>query len=173
MPIRLRLPCLPAIAAGLLAALGATPVSAQPLPEAVAAPGERELMTLHAEGAQVYECKADGGGALVWTFREPIATLFNKDGQTVGRHFAGPHWELDDGGRIAGRVTGRSPGATANDIPLLKLDVSDRKGQGALTQATTIQRLKTVGGVASGPCPRAGQFLSVGYATEYVFLAKP
>ena len=29
-----------------------------PLPDAIAAPGETAVLTLHAEGAQVYECKA-------------------------------------------------------------------------------------------------------------------
>ena len=45
------------------------------LPEAIAAPGETAMLTLHAEGAQVYECKAGTDGKLAWAFREPIATL--------------------------------------------------------------------------------------------------
>ena len=63
-----------------------------PLPEAVAAPGETVVLTLHAEGAQVYECKAGSDGKLAWAFREPIATLL-LDGKTVGRHYTGPNWE--------------------------------------------------------------------------------
>src|SRR5215470_2746239 len=54
------------------------------MPPAVAAPGETVVATFHAEGAQVYECKAGNDGKLAWTFREPIATLF-LDGKTVGR----------------------------------------------------------------------------------------
>ena len=50
------------------------------------------MLTLHAEGAQVYECKAGSDGKLAWAFREPIATLL-LDGKTVGRHYAGPNWE--------------------------------------------------------------------------------
>ncbi len=46
-----------------------------PLPDAIAAPGETAVLTLHAEGAQVYECKAGADGKLAWAFREPIATL--------------------------------------------------------------------------------------------------
>jgi hypothetical protein len=64
----------------------ASAASAQ-VPDAIAAPGETVVATLHAEGAQVYECKADAGGKLVWQFREPIATLL-LDGKTVGRHYA-------------------------------------------------------------------------------------
>ena len=59
----------------------ASAVSAQG-PDAIAAPGETVVATLHAEGAQVYECKADAGGKLAWQFREPIATLL-LDGKTV------------------------------------------------------------------------------------------
>ena len=45
-----------------------------PLPDAIAAPGETVVLTVHAEGAQVYECKAGADGKLAWAFREPIAT---------------------------------------------------------------------------------------------------
>jgi Protein of unknown function (DUF3455) len=141
------------------------------LPDAIAAPGEKILMTLYAEGAQVYDCKADAAGKLSWTFREPIATLI-QDGKTVGRHYAGPHWELADGGIVQGKVTGRAPGAAVTDIPLLKLEVAARKGQGALTEATTIQRINTRGGQLEGTCLTAGAYRSVAYSTDYVFLKK-
>jgi hypothetical protein len=54
-----------------------------PLPGAIAAPGETAVLTLHAEGAQVYQCKAGADGKLNWVFREPIATLLLDD-KTVG-----------------------------------------------------------------------------------------
>ena len=117
----------------------------------IATPGETLVATIHAEGAQVYECKADASGKLSWQFREPIATLL-VDGKTVGRHYAGPNWELADGSAVVGKVAGRAPGATAKDIPLLKLEVTSQRGTGRLTGVTTIQRLNTKGGVAEGPC---------------------
>ena len=83
------------------------------LPEAIAAPGETAILTLHAEGAQVYECKTSADGALAWVFREPIATLFS-DGKTVGRHYAGPNWEYSDGSAVVGQVVGTAPGQVAN-----------------------------------------------------------
>jgi hypothetical protein len=46
-----------------------------PLPDAIAAPAETVVLMLHAEGAQVYECKAGADGKTAWAFREPIATL--------------------------------------------------------------------------------------------------
>ena len=145
--------------------------SAQALPDAIAAPGEKTVMTVYAEGAQVYECKPDTAGKLTWSFREPIATLL-VDGKTVGRHYAGPHWELADGSIIQGKVAGRAPGASPADIPLLKLDVASRKGQGQLSDVTTIQRINTKGGQLEGACDKAGSYRSVAYATDYVFLKK-
>jgi len=100
-----------------------------PLPEAIAAPGETAVLTMHAEGAQVYECKAGTDGKLAWAFREPIATLL-VDGKTVGRHSAGPNWEHSDGSAVVGKAAGNAPGATQNDIPWLKLDVTSRRGTG-------------------------------------------
>ena len=141
------------------------------VPEAIAAPGETLVATIHAEGAQIYECKADAAGKLVWQFREPIATLL-VDGKTVGRHYAGPNWELADGSAVVGKVSGRAPGATPKDIPLLKLEATSHRGTGQLSGITTIQRLNTKGGVAEGPCETAGTFLNVPYSSDYAYLKK-
>jgi hypothetical protein len=141
------------------------------VPDAVAAPGQTLVATVHAEGAQVYECKADAAGKLAWQFREPIATLL-VDGKTVGRHYAGPNWEMADGSAVVGKVAGRAPGATPRDIPLLKLEVVAQRGQGQLGGVSTVQRLNTRGGVAEGPCSQAGSLLSVPYSADYVFYRK-
>jgi hypothetical protein len=154
-----------------LASLAAPLASASTLPASIAAPSETAVLTVYAEGAQVYECKADAGGKLIWTFREPVATLL-LNGKTVGRHYAGPHWEMLDGSIVQGKVAGRAPGATAADIPLLKLDVIDQRGQGQLTGVTTIQRINTKGGVLEGACEKASAFRSVAYSTDYVFLKR-
>src|ERR1700680_4686978 len=120
-----------------------------PLPDAIAAPGEAIVLTVHAEGAQIYECKAGSAGKLAWAFREPIATLL-ADGKTVGRHYAGPNWEYSDGSAVVGKAVGNAPGATANDIPWLKLEVASRRGSGVLTAVTTVQRINTQGGKVGG-----------------------
>ena len=141
------------------------------IPDAVAAPGETEIARFHAEGAQVYECKADATGALVWQFREPVASLI-LDGKTMGRHYAGPTWELADGSAVTGKVEGKVPGASAKDVLWLKLSVTSARGNGQLSGAATVQRIETKGGVASGPCEKAGDFLSVAYSAQYRFLKK-
>lgn len=133
-----------------------------------ASPGETLVASIHAQGAQIYECKADAAGRLAWQFREPIATLM-VDGKTVGRHFAGPSWELSDGSAVTGKVSGRAPGATASDIPMLRLEVTARRGSGRLSGVTTIHRLNTRGGLVQGPCEQAGTFLSAPYSADYLF----
>jgi Protein of unknown function (DUF3455) len=148
----------------------ASAASAQ-VPPALAAPGESAVVTLHAEGAQVYECKAGNDGKLTWAFREPIATLL-LDGKTVGRHYAGPNWEHVDGSAVIGKAVANVAGQTANDIPWLKLEVTARRGSGALSDITTVQRINTRGGVHTGACDRAGAFHSAPYAADYVFLKK-
>jgi uncharacterized protein DUF3455 len=144
---------------------------AETLPDAIAAPGETIVLSLHAEGAQVYECKAGGDGKLGWAFREPIATLM-ADGKTVGRHYAGPSWEYSDGSAVTGKAAGNAPGATPADIPWLKLEVISRRGSGALAGVTTVQRINTMGGKLDGACDKAGAFRSAPYSADYVFLRK-
>jgi hypothetical protein len=141
------------------------------MPSAIAAPDETPVVTLHAEGAQLYECKAGDDGKLVWVFREPIASLI-LDSKTVGRHYAGPTWEHADGSAVTAKAAGKVPGASANDVPWLKLEVTGRRGSGMLAAVTTVQRINTKGGALHGPCDRAGALSSASYSADYVFLRK-
>ena len=158
------------IAAGLAFLALSTPAWAQ-LPAEIAAPGETTVITLHAQGAQLYECAAQKDGNFAWSFREPIATLL-LDGKTVGRHYAGPSWEYMDGSAVVGKPTGRAPGKTAKDIPWLKLAATSHRGKGVLSGVTTIQRINTAGGQLEGDCKIVGTFNVVPYAADYVFLRK-
>src|SRR3989441_5194893 len=112
-----------------IATVTLTQAASAQVPPAIAAPGESAVVTLHAEGAQIYECKAGADGKLAWAFREPIATLV-LDGKTIGRHYAGPNWEHMDGSAVVGKAAGNAPGATPKDIPLLKLEVVSSRGSG-------------------------------------------
>jgi Protein of unknown function (DUF3455) len=155
----------------LLGSFGGASAAEAPLPDAIAAPGETVVLSTHAEGAQVYDCKAGADGKLAWAFREPIATLM-AEGKTVGRHYAGPSWEHLDGSAVVGKAVGNAPGATASDIPWLKLDVASRRGSGILTPVTTVQRINTQGGKLDGACDKAGATKSAPYSADYVFLRK-
>jgi hypothetical protein len=166
-----RAPRLPAAAALIAGIVAAGPAAAAGMPAEIAAPGETAVMTVHAEGAQIYECKAGEGGKLAWAFREPIASLV-LDGKTVGRHYAGPNWDHMDGSGVTAKVAGKAPGATAKDIPWLKLAVTANRGDGILTDVTTVQRINTIGGTMSGGCEMAGTLMSIPYSADYVFLRK-
>jgi hypothetical protein len=155
--------------------LSTTQVSAQ-MPPAIVGREGTVIATLHAEGAQIYECKPDSGNtskarALTWQFREPIATLvFN--GTSIGRHYAGPNWDHADGSGVKGRVVSSAPSATSNDIPWLKIEAVEHRGSGILSDVTTVQRINTKGGVVQGPCESVGNYRSVPYSADYVFLRR-
>lgn len=141
------------------------------MPDAIAAPEEDIILTLHAEGAQIYEWKPDASGTPSWVLREPTATLI-LDGKTVGRHYAGPNWEHHDGSAIVGKAAANAPATTANDIPWLKIDVISKRGSGVLSSVTTVQRINTVGGKPQATPGNPGALQSVPYSADYVFLRK-
>jgi Protein of unknown function (DUF3455) len=142
------------------------------LPDAIAAPGETVVLKTHAVGQQYYQCKPGADGKLAWTFVEPGATL-TADSKVVGRPGAGPSWQLTDGSGITAKAVGNAPGANANDVPWLKLEVTSHKGSGQLDSVTTVQRINTVGGVLKGACDREKAGEGMPYSADYVFLRKP
>lgn len=141
------------------------------LPQSINASDETTIAQFHGVGTQIYECRANGTGQRSWQFREPIATLL-ADGRTMGRHFAGPTWELADGTTLTGKVAASTPGATPGDIPWLLLTVTSHQGHGPVSAATTVQRINTKGGVLSGACGEVGAFMAVPYSADYVFLRR-
>lgn len=146
--------------------------AADPLPAALDAPGEKVVLTAHADGQQIYDCKAGADGKLSWTFREPVAAL-TAEGKVAGKHYAGPSWELADGSAIVGKVAGSAPGKGPMDIAWLKLAVVSRRGSGVLSEVTTVQRINTMGGKLEGPCDKEGEMRAMPYTADYIFLRKP
>ncbi len=141
------------------------------VPAPIAMSGETTIATFHAEGAQLYQCKPDPAHNLVWQFREPIAALI-LDGKTIGTHYAGPNWQHFDGSGVRAKTASSVPGTTPDDVPWLKLEVTEQRGNGILSHASTVQRINTKGGAAQGPCETAGEYRSVPYSADYVFLRK-
>lgn len=166
-----RLPSLLARSALVLALLAPQAVAAASIagvPASFAIEAHEPVLTLQAVGAQIYECKAKPDGARAWALREPIASLM-QDGRTVGRHYAGPNWDVGEGG-VTGKLMASAPGATPDDIPLLQLQVAGHHGAGPLADAQMVLRLHTVGGALAGACDREGDLRSVPYRADYVFL---
>lgn len=144
------------------------------LPEAVRAPaGTRQTMWTVGRGELTYECreKKDMAGQHEWAFVAPVATLHGPRNEVVGRYYAGPTWESNDGSRVTGKQVAVAPGGAGN-IPLQLVKADPAMGAGAMQGVAYIQRLNTQGGVAPATaCTAAnkGQRQQVAYAADYVF----
>jgi hypothetical protein len=102
----------------------------------------------------------------------PEAQLADRRGRAIGRHYAGPAWELQDGSSVVGAVVARDPGPDAGAIPWLLLEAKSTSGTGTLNRTRSIQRVRTVGGVAPGsPCTQAlaHTVTRVPYTATYYF----
>ena len=148
--------------------------TAKTVPTALkSADSERVAFAWHAVGSQIYECRADGKGGWAWVFVAPEADLFNRRGEKVGTHGAGPHWAALDGSKTVGTVKARANGERAADIPLLLLSAKSAGGSGRMAGVTSVQRLNTAGGNAPARgCEAqadAGKRIKQGYTADYVF----
>ena len=141
-------------------------------------PPEDQVLALEARatGVQIYECSAgkDQPARFEWAFKAPEAELFDKAGRKIGKHYAGPTWESNDGSTVVGEVKARNGGPDSNAIPWLLLGAKSNSGTGVFSQIRSIQRLQTVEGKApSAPCGQdnAQQVVRVPYKATYYFYA--
>jgi len=169
-----------AVAIGLAVALTACAwcrVKPPEVPAALQPPADQSaFLQVHAIGVQIYECnsKPEAPGTFSWIFQSPEATLADRRGHEIGRHYAGPSWELRDGSRVVGEVTARDPGPDPAAIPWLLLRAKSTSGTGALSKTQSILRIRTTGGVApTTPCTeaQAHTVVRVPYTGEYYFYA--
>jgi hypothetical protein len=143
------------------------------VPKEIAAPaGQQLVLRVHAKGDQVYVCQ-QGVTQSAWRLKEPDAQLLDKDGKVVGKHFAGPSWQMNDGSRVKGDAEAKVDSPDRNAIPWLRVKVIEHEGNGVLSPVTTIQRINTRGGAAPLSCSEAqgGKELRVPYEADYFFYA--
>jgi uncharacterized protein DUF3455 len=113
------------------------------IPSAIAAPPNSELLLMaHARGFQIYVCRAEG-----WVLKAPEALLYDQQGTAIGKHFAGPAWQHNDGSRITGKLAAKVDSPDPAAIPWLLLDVTAHEGHGIFSRVTSIQRINTAGGL--------------------------
>ena len=150
------------------------------VPEALKVPVTQVLsLETQAVGVQIYECKVskDDPARFEWVFKAPEAELFDSAGKKVGRHYAGPTWESNDGSNVVGEVRARDDGPDRNAIPWLLLSAKSISGSGVFSQTQSIQRLHTTGGQApTEGCNQAqvGKEARVPYKAKYYFyILKP
>jgi len=166
----------PFAALAVLAACASTAPKPTPptvvIPGSLSAPGGQSLVrTLWAEGVQIYECrKAADASFPEWVFVAPEATLKDSAGMPVGRHYAGPTWEANDGSKVVGVVKAKTDATSPHAIPWLLLETHSTGTPGLFAKVTAIQRVATAGGVAPGTgCGTAtiGKQERVPYTAQY------
>ena len=134
------------LALALTAGLVAPGSTAQTAKESIDVPPHYSLLLrVLGSGDQVYGC-INGN----WTLKAPDAKLLNQEGSVIGRHFAGPTWQLNDGSSVKGKVLAKvAPDATT--VPWLLLEAVGATGR--FGPVRFIQRTETHGGTApDGNC---------------------
>ena len=138
------------------------------------AANESLAMIVPAKGVQIYECRAGKDGGYDWAFVAPEADLFDARGNKIGKHYAGPHWEANDGSKVLASLKERADAPQADAIPWLLLNAKSVGPAGSFSKVTSIQRVNTVGGVApKSGCSKAnaGAPARVIYTADYYFFA--
>jgi hypothetical protein len=150
------------------------------VPDNLKVPATQTLsLETRATGVQIYDCKPnkDDPARFEWVFRAPEAELFDAAGKKIGKHYAGPTWESNDGSKVVGEANARDDGPAVNAIPWLLLSAKSTSGAGILGQTASVQRVQTVGGKApAGGCNQAaaGKEARVPYSAAYYFyVARP
>ena len=124
---------------GALSGCAGCPVKPSQVPASLRVPeGQTVLLEARAKGVQIYECTSSPDAtpaaavAFSWKFVAPEAQLINRWGRTIGRHGAGPSWELQDGSGVVGEVVARDPGPDPAAIPWLLLSATHLLSPAAL-----------------------------------------
>jgi len=136
--------------------------------------GQKLTRMLHATGVQIYQCKASARdpSRYAWVYQEPKADLSDHSGKNIGRHYAGPTWEGDDGSKVIGDIVARADAPGPNSIQWLLLRAKSNSGKGIFAKVQSIQRLHTNGGLApQDPCDasHADQRTRTPYSADYYF----
>jgi Protein of unknown function (DUF3455) len=151
------------IASALAVACMAPDSFAQTEKEPIDVPSHSKLL-LRAIGSgdQVYGC-VNGS----WALTAPDAKLLNKEGSVIGRHFAGPTWQLNDGSWVKGKAVAKQVAPDATAVPWLLLE--SVSGTGRFGAVRFIQRTGTHGGNApDGSCSQSAT-RRVPYTATYSF----
>jgi Protein of unknown function (DUF3455) len=146
------------------------------IPESIKAPtGEAVVLRAHATGYQIYVCGPGEAGQMRWTLKAPEAVLRDDRGARIGKHFAGPTWQLKDGSTVAGKAAAHADSPDKESIPWLLVSATGHTGDGVLARVSSIQRINTRGGKApaDSKCAAAkpGTETRRRYSADYLFYA--
>jgi hypothetical protein len=145
------------------------------VPDNLKAPaGEDVILVGHAKGVQIYACQ-NFEQKYTWALKAPEAEMTDEKGNTIVHHSAGPAWKHIDGSEVTGRVVAKHDAPKAGAIPWLLLSAATHSGQGILARVTSIQRIRTEGGMAPQPseCNASadGKESRSNYSADYYFYA--
>lgn len=163
------------IAGAMLAFLSTSAGADTAIPDNLkAAPTQTLAVVAKAVGVQIYECSSSTAdpARVEWAFKSPEAELFDHTGKKMGKHYAGPTWESDDGSKVAGEVKARDDGPDGSAIPWLLLSAKSVEGNGIFGKTQSVQRVETAGGKAPADgCDRGnlGKIVRVPYRATYNF----
>ena len=147
------------------------------VPDPIVAPaGEEVVLYAHATGSQIYTCQAAGDGKFAWTLKAPEAELHDRKDKVIGSHSAGPTWKLKDGSEVTGKAVAKVDSLSGEAIPWLLVAAVGHAGKGLLTTVTTIQRVRTYGGMPPDDVCDAAHVNNESkssYRADYYFYAPP
>lgn len=133
-------------------------------------PAKHAAIEAFAKGVQIYTCKASHSG-YSWALKAPDASLSDAKGNALGKHFAGPSWQSQDGSVVVGEPVSVSPSPDAGAVTWLILRATAHKGEGEMTSVQYIVRTRTEGGVAPAmgcDAAHAGAETRVPYSAVYL-----
>jgi len=136
-------------------------------------PAGKVILRAHAQGDQIYTCQQNAY-TFSWGLKAPDARLLDDSNRVIGRHFAGPTWQLSDSSQVVGRPIAKQDAPEPNAVPWLTLAAVSNTGHGLLEHVKTIRRINTHGGQPpAGGCDQShvGTDLRVPYTAEYDFYA--
>jgi outer membrane protein assembly factor BamB len=123
------------------------------------------------KGVQIYTCKASDG-SFAWNLKAPDASLTDAKGNVIGKHFAGPSWQANDGSTVVGEPLNVSPSPDAGAIPWIVLHAKSHSGNGEMATVQYVVRTRTEGGIAPASgcdAAHAGNEVRVPYSAVYLF----
>jgi len=96
------------------------------------------LLKAQGQGVQIYTCGAKAGdrNQFEWVFKAPEADLVGDKGKKIGRHYAGPTWEANDGSKVVGEVQQRADAPRPGAVPWLLLKAKSNQPAGTFKSVT-------------------------------------
>jgi hypothetical protein len=138
-------------------------VNAQDNPVSIDVPqGNVLLLQAQGKGAQVYGCVDKR-----WVLTAPDAKLFDERGDVIGKHFAGPTWQLNDGSLLTAKPIAKKESLDTVSVPWLLLRVIS--GNGKFANVVYVLRTETHGGAAPTAACDGEPELRVPYTATYSF----